>query len=296
MPLIIPKEIPAYKILGKNAFVISKEKAFHQDIRPLEVLVLNLMPLKIETENQIFSLLANSPLQVNITLISTKSYIGKNTLQSHLERFYINFAEVSNKKFDGAIVTGAPIEHLNYEDVTYFDELINIMDYLRVNCTSTMYLCWGAMAGLYHFHKINKISLDKKLFGVFNHKSINDDLLLSGIDEIVKIPHSRHSGVDEIAIRQNKDLKVLLNGEISGASVLKDSKDIFILGHPEYAKYTLLNEYQRDLDKGFKIDLPKDYLDSNNEPIFSWRSSASVLFANWLNFYVYQETPFKLND
>lgn len=295
MPLIIPEQIPAYQFLQKSAFVMGSERAIHQDIRPLEVLIINLMPTKIETENQILSLLANSPLQVNITLLTTQSYVGKNTPQSHLDRFYVNFEDIKGQRFDGAIVTGAPIEHLAYEEVKYWDELVGIMSYLRCNCTSTLYLCWGAMAGLYYFHRINKISLPKKLFGVFDHYVCNNDVLLSGLDEIVKIPHSRHSSIDETALTHRGDLKVLLRGEQSGASVLRDSKDIFILGHPEYTKETLYNEYQRDLNKVLEIESPQNYFNTQGQIIFSWRSSASVIFSNWLNFSVYQDTPFILH-
>ncbi|WP_276890891.1 homoserine O-succinyltransferase [Helicobacter japonicus] len=293
MPVVIPEDIPAYTFLRKNAFIMGAERAIHQDIRTLEVLIINLMPTKIETENQILSLLANSPLQVNITLLSTASYIGTNTPKSHLDRFYVNFSEIKGRNFDGAIVTGAPIEHLTFEEVAYWSELVEIMAYLKNHCTSTLYLCWGAMAGLYYFHKIPKVSLNKKLFGVFAHKKVQEDLLLNGLDEIVYMPHSRHSGIDESCIKHTR-LKVLLQGEQSGVSVLKDEKDYFILSHPEYAKDTLLLEYERDKQKGLEIEKPLGYFNERNEPVLSWKSSASVMFANWLNFSVYQNTPFVL--
>ena len=293
MPVVIPEDIPAYTFLRKNAFIMGAERAIHQDIRTLEVLIINLMPTKIETENQILSLLANSPLQVNITLLSTASYIGTNTPKSHLDRFYVNFSEIKGRNFDGAIVTGAPIEHLTFEEVAYWSELVEIMAYLKNHCTSTLYLCWGAMAGLYYFHKIPKVSLNKKLFGVFAHKKVQEDLLLNGLDEIVYMPHSRHSGIDESCIKHTS-LKVLLQGEQSGVSVLKDEKDYFILSHPEYAKDTLLLEYERDKQKGLEIEKPLGYFTERNEPVLSWKSSASVMFANWLNFSVYQNTPFVL--
>ena len=293
MPVVIPEDIPAYTFLRKNAFIMGAERAIHQDIRTLEVLIINLMPTKIETENQILSLLANSPLQVNITLLSTASYIGTNTPKSHLDRFYVNFSEIKGRNFDGAIVTGAPIEHLTFEEVAYWSELVEIMAYLKNHCTSTLYLCWGAMAGLYYFHKIPKVSLNKKLFGVFAHKKVQEDLLPNGLDEIVYMPHSRHSGIDESCIKHTS-LKVLLQGEQSGVSVLKDEKDYFILSHPEYAKDTLLLEYERDKQKGLEIEKPLGYFNERNEPVLSWKSSASVMFANWLNFSVYQNTPFVL--
>lgn len=294
MPLVIPEEIPAFSLLKQHAFVMGSNRAKGQDIRPLEVLIINLMPIKIQTENQILSLLANSPLQVHITLVSTTSYVGKNTPKSHLERFYVQFDAIKNKKFDGAIVTGAPIELLAFEEVKYWKELIKIMDFLKTHCTSTLYLCWGAMAGLYHFHNIQKTCFNSKLFGIFEHFWVEQDLILNGLDELVKIPHSRHSGIDEEQVRSNKDLKILLEGKESGITTLKDEKDFFILGHPEYSKDTLDLEYKRDLDKGLEIHKPKHYYNAESKPIFSWRSSASVLFANWLNFSVYQDTPFIL--
>ncbi len=293
MPIVIPEDIPAYSLLSQNAFIMGAKKANRQDIRTLEVLLINLMPTKIETENQILSLLANSPLQVHITLLSTASYIGTNTPKSHLERFYVNFADISGRKFDGAIVTGAPIEHLHFEEVAYWHEITYIMNYLKSHCTSTLYLCWGAMAGLYHFHKIPKIILPKKIFGIYEHNIIEKDLLLNGLDEIIKMPHSRHSGIDEMKVRESK-LKILLEGELSGISAIKDEKDFYILAHPEYAKDTLLLEYERDKNKGLGIAKPLNYFNKQGEPILSWKSSASVLFANWLNFSVYQDTPFVL--
>lgn len=293
MPVVIPEDIPAYTFLQQNAFVMGANKAKHQDIRTLEVLIINLMPTKIETENQILSLLANSPLQVNITLLSTASYVGTNTPKSHLDRFYVNFGDIKGRNFDGAIVTGAPIEHLPFEEVAYWNELSHIMGYLKLHCTSTLYLCWGAMAGLYYFHKIPKISLPNKVFGIFKHRIIERDLLLSGLDEAVNMPHSRHSGIDESALKHSS-LKVLLESELCGVSVLKDDKDYFILAHPEYSKDTLLLEYERDKQKGLEIAKPINYFDKNGEPMLCWRSSASVMFSNWLNFSVYQDTPFVL--
>ena len=292
MPLIVPDDIPAYSILAKSAFVMGDKRALHQDIRPLRVLICNLMPTKIETENQILSLLGNSPLQVEITLLSTKSYIGKNTPLKHLQRFYVDFEQIKKQRFDGAIITGAPIEHLNFEEVKYWQELVGIMEFLRTNCTSAMYLCWGAMAALYYLYGIEKIALKQKLFGIFSHTKMCEDELLSGLDSLVKIPHSRHSHINESQLAKTKALKVLLRGRSSGASVLRDKQNLFILGHPEYATNTLLGEYKRDLDKGLAIAAPKNYL-KNGKPMLSWRSSASVLFANWLNF-VYQSTPYKL--
>lgn len=294
MPLVLPEDIPAYSTFKQNAFIMGVDRATHQDIRPQEVLLINLMPTKIETEIQILSLLANSPLQVNITLLATSSYVGKNTPKSHLDRFYVNFSDILGRRFDGAIVTGAPIEQMAFEEVKYWEELVGIMDYLKSHCTSTMYLCWGAMAGLYYFYDIPKIALDKKLFGVFDHRIIEADLLLNGLDDVVKMPHSRYSGIDETLAQKTKDLKILLAGQESGISVLKDSQDVFVLGHLEYARNTLQEEYNRDLAKGLSINAPEYYYDNNGVPVWSWRSSASMFFANWLNFSVYQVTPFVL--
>lgn len=293
MPLIIPEKIPAFKLLKDFVFVMGTKRAIGQDIRPLKVLIFNLMPIKIETENQLLSLLGNSPLQVEITLLKTKSYESKHTPKSHLDSFYVSFDDIKGTSFDAAIITGAPIEHLEFEQVQYWDELKSIMNYLRTHATSTMYICWGAMAGLYHFHHIKKIPLKKKLFGIFKHQIKSDDVLLSGLDECVNLPHSRNSSIDEKAVRKNKNLKVLLEGKKSGIAVLKDQKDIFILAHPEYSRFTLDEEYKRDLAKGLKIAQPKRYYDKQGKVIMSWRSSASVFFANWLNL-VYQETPFIL--
>ena len=293
MPIIIPKTIPAFSTLQERIFVMDTERATTQDIRPLEILICNLMPTKIETENQLLSLLANSPLQVRITLLATQSYIGKNTPQSHLDRFYKYFSEIAHKRFDGAIITGAPIEHLEFEEVQYWSELREIMDFLRSNVTSTMYLCWGAMAGLYHFHNIQKRTLPSKCFGVFAHKKCSDSSLLAGLDDEVLMPHSRHSGIDESALWRAKDLALLLAGEQSGATMLQDSKDVFILGHPEYAKDTLDKEYKRDQASGLSTPKPTGYYAPSGEIMLRWRSSASVIFSNWLNL-VYQNTPFLL--
>lgn len=293
MPLIIPEKIPAYELLKDFVFVMGEKRATHQDIRPLKVLIFNLMPTKIETENQLLSLLGNSPLQIEITLLKTKSYESKHTPKSHLDSFYVSFDDICGTSFDAAIITGAPIEHLDFERVDYWDELCKIMDYLRTHATSTMYICWGAMAGLYHFHGVKKIMLKRKIFGIFKHELKSKDIILSGLNEIVNLPHSRHSTIDEKAVRQNANLQVLLEGKKSGITMIKDDKDIFMLAHPEYSKFTLDEEYKRDLAKGLKIAKPKRYYDKSGKVKMSWRSSASVLFANWLNL-VYQETPFVL--
>lgn len=294
MPIIIPKEIPAFSELEKSAFVMDTARAKQQDIRALEILIINLMPTKIQTENQLLSLLANSPLQINITLLTTQSYVGKNTPQSHLDKFYVHFERIMGQKFDGAILTGAPIEHLAFEEVKYWRELCAIMDFLRAKCTSTLYLCWGAMAGLYYFHKIPKIALESKLSGIYTHKIEAQNVLLSGLGDVVKIPHSRYSGVDEAVAKRESALEILLRGEESGVSLLRDKKDIFMLGHPEYGKFTLRDEYLRDKNKGLEIEAPRNYFTQNGEVCYDWRADSSVIFANWLNFCVYQDTPFVL--
>ncbi len=294
MPLIIPEDFPAFEFLKQYAFIMGTQRAIQQDIRPLEILIFNLMPLKIETENQILSLLANSPLQINLTFLSTSSYVGKNTPKSHLDRFYVNFKDIKHTSFDGAIVTGAPVENLAFEEVKYWNEVCEIMDYLKCHCTSTIYLCWGAMAGLYHFYGVDKILLNKKVFGVFEHYIVNADLILSGLSEIITIPHSRYATIDEQCIEALHNVKVLLKGDISGITMLKDEKDFFVLGHPEYVKDTLYLEYKRDIEKGINIQKPYNYFDKHDKPILSWRSNSSLLFINWLNFSVYQDTPFLL--
>lgn len=297
MPIIIPKDIPAFSELEKSAFVMDTARAKHQDIRALEILIINLMPTKIQTENQLLSLLANSPLQINITLLTTQSYVGKNTPQSHLNKFYVHFECIKGQKFDGAILTGAPIEHLEFEEVKYWCELCEIMDFLRAKCTSTLYLCWGAMAGLYYFHNIPKVALDSKLSGIYKHNIVTPNVLLSGLGDSVKIPHSRYSGIDEVAtnrLAKESSLNILLKGIESGVSLLKDEKDIFMLGHPEYDKFTLRDEYERDKAKGLEISAPLNYFAKDGEVRYDWRADSSMIFANWLNFCVYQDTPYVL--
>lgn len=291
MPLVIPKDIPAFDILKNNVFVMDTQRANTQDIRTLEILILNLMPTKIETENQLLSLLANSPLQIHISFITTQSYVGKNTPLTHMEKFYQGIDEVKNKKFDGAIVTGAPVELMDFEEVKYWSELRHIFDFLRTNVTSTMYLCWGAMGALYHFYGIKKIALDKKCFGVFAHKIKNKDLILTNLNEKVLMPHSRHSHINEAELLKHKELKILLENDEAGVSMLRDKQDIFILGHLEYFKETLKLEYERD---DGKVEVPKNYFDERGEIEYSWRSNANTIFSNWLNYDVYQSTPYVL--
>ncbi len=290
MPIIIPKELPAFDLLKKNIFVMDTQRANSQDIRTLELLILNLMPLKIETENQLLSLLANTPLQINISFIATQSYRGKNTSLSHLDKFYQNIEQLKHKKFDGAIVTGAPVEQMEFEKVKYWKELKELFDFLRQNVTSTMYICWGAMAALYQFYGIKKYNLKKKCFGVFAHKIINEDLILSNLGEKIFMPHSRHSHINEEQINHFKELKILLKNKKTGVALLRDKKDIFVLGHLEYAKNTLQLEYKRDGKK----QIPKNYYDKKGKIKYNWRSDANTIFLNWLNYDVYQSTPYVL--
>ncbi|MCW1361015.1 homoserine O-succinyltransferase [Campylobacter sp. US33a] len=290
MPLIIPKEMPAFEVLKNSIFVMDTQRANSQDIRPLEILILNLMPTKIQTENQLLSLLANSPLQINITFISTQSYVGKNTPLSHLEKFYLGLDKIKTRRFDGAIVTGAPVEQMSFEEVKYWDELVEIFNFLKYNVTSTMYLCWGAMSGLYYFYGIEKKPLKQKCFGVFEHNIVDKDLILTNLDERVEFPHSRHSIMDEKQIKSCKDLKILLRSDEVGVGIARDKKDIFILGHPEYSKDTLDFEFKRDGKK----QKPKNYYDTKGEIVFKWRSCANTIFQNWLNYDVYQSTPYVL--
>ena len=300
MPIIIPKDIPAYKILEEeNIFVMHTERANTQDIRPINILILNLMPTKIETETQLARLLANTSLQVNLTFIVPKSHNVKNTSQSHLEKFYSTFDDIKNNNYDGMVITGAPVETLEFEDVDYWEELKEILDFSRTNVTSTIYICWGAQAALYHFYGIKKYPLDNKLFGIYPHrKAVISEVLLNGIDDLFYIPQSRHTHNLEFDLLSNPNLIPLCSSKYCGTTILKskDSKSIFILGHLEYDKYTLKNEYERDLNKGLPIEKPFNYFNDDNDVDVKWRSTANILFSNWLNYYVYQITPFKFKE
>lgn len=301
MPIIIPKDIPAYQILkDENIFVMSTHRASTQDIRPIDILILNLMPTKIETETQLSRLLANSSLQVNLTLITPKSHDSKNTSQSHLEKFYTTFENIKNKTFDGMIITGAPVEHLEFEKVDYYEELKEIFEFSKTNVTSTMFICWGAQAALNYFYGIPKYPLSKKLFGVYEHKkSVIHEVLLNGIDDIFYVPQSRHTYNKEHDLLSNPNLIPLCYSKECGTTILKskDHKQIFVLGHLEYDKYTLKAEYERDLSKGLPIEEPKNYFNKEKTDVdVLWRSTANILYSNWLNYYVYQLTPFDFKN
>ncbi|MBR1625171.1 MAG: homoserine O-succinyltransferase [Clostridia bacterium] len=298
MPIVIPREIPAFDILTKEAiFVMGEKRAVSQDIRPLEIAILNLMPTKIETETQLMRMLSNSPLQVNVTLIKTATYNATNVSQTHMERFYCVFDEIKDKRFDGLIVTGAPVEKLDFEDVKYWDELCRIFDYAERNVTSSVFICWGAQAALSYYYGIGKKDLPEKKFGVFeNEIKVENDPLLRGLNDKFMMPHSRHTEVDRKALDEEGRLVVLAEGEDCGASVIKsiDNKKFFFIGHSEYDRDTLKKEYLRDLERGDKISAPKNYFvgEGTDEVNMSWRSTGTLLFSNWLNYYVYQVTPF----
>ena len=301
MPIVISKDLPAYKTLTEeNIFAITKNRAESQDIRPIEIAILNLMPTKIATETQLLRLLSNSPLQTNITLVSTESYVGKNTPQEHLEKFYKPFSQIKNRKFDGMIITGAPVENYNFEEVKYWGELEEIMEFAKTNVTSTIFICWGAQAALHYYYGVEKHPLEEKLFGVFKHKKMVEyDKLLKGIDDEFYMPHSRHTTVYVEDIEKIKKLKVLARSDEAGATIVKstDDKIIFIFGHTEYDRETLKNEYERDLQKGLPIKEPANYFkngyqDGKGEINMCWSSTANLIYSNWLNYYVYQITPY----
>lgn len=302
MPIIVPKDIPANKILqSENIFVMNEKRAIKQDIRPLEIAILNLMPTKIVTETQLMRLLSNSPLQINVTLISTESYVGKNTPLEHLERFYKPFSAIKDKKFDGMIVTGAPVEDKDFTEVKYWKELESVFEFAKNSVTSTMFICWGAQAALYYFYGIEKRPLPKKLFGIYKHKKlVKYDRLLKGTDDRFYMPHSRHTTVSEEDIKKCKDLVLLASSKEAGASIIrsKDNKFIFITGHAEYDRDTLELEYKRDLEKGLKIDPPENYYvdGTRGEIKMCWASTANLIYMNWLNHYVYQLTPYDIEQ
>ncbi len=303
MPLNISDNLPAVKILEKeNIFVMKETRAVHQDIRPLKILLLNLMPVKSTTETQILRLLSNTPLQVTITLIYTKMHLSKNTPKEHLDSFYQTFDDISTHKYDGLIITGAPIEHLEFEDVDYWEEMVRIMDWADNHVTSTMFICWASQAGLYHHYNVPKYTVNEKIFGVFNHKVYNKtNLLLRGFDDEFLAPHSRYTEVRKADIDKVKDLDILADSDEAGIYLVasKNLKRIFITGHSEYDPLTLKSEYDRDIDKGLDIKIPKNYYVNNDPkelPMVRWRGHAHLLFSNWLNYCVYQATPFILEN
>ncbi|HHW40794.1 MAG TPA: homoserine O-succinyltransferase [Syntrophomonadaceae bacterium] len=303
MPIKVPDNLPAAEILSnENIFIMHEERAVHQDIRPLRIALLNLMPTKIVTEIQILRLLGNTPLQVEMVFLHPESYTSKNTPQEYLIRFYNTFREVKGEKFDGLIITGAPVEQMEFEEVAYWEELKEIMDWSVHNVFSTLHICWGAQAGLYHHYGIPKYPLEKKMFGVFPHTVTKMNVkLLRGFDDEFYVPVSRHTEVRREDIEKVPELEILSESKESGVYLVtaKNGRQIFVTGHAEYDPLTLKWEYERDLEKGLDIDIPKNYFpgdDPNHSPKVNWRSHANLLFSNWLNYYVYQETPYDLNE
>lgn len=303
MPIKVQSNLPAIKVLeSENIFVMPNEVALKQDIRPLKIIILNLMPTKIETETQLLRLLGNSPLQVDIELLQTASHTSKNTSPHHLTTFYKTFEQVKNETFDGMIITGAPVEQLDFEKVDYWDELCEIMDWSKRNVYSTFHICWGAQAGLYHHYGIEKFQFEEKLSGVYNHKILNPlHQLMRGFDDTFVIPHSRFTGVKTEQIRKNPSLEILAVSDLAGVSIVcsKSGRQVFVMGHAEYDRNTLANEYFRDINKGAEPKIPYNYFPNNDAsltPPMTWRSNATLLYTNWLNYFVYQATPYDLHD
>ena len=301
MPLNIPNTLPAVEALRKeNIFVMDSERAQNQQIRPLKIVILNLMPLKITTETDLIRLLSNSPLQIEIDFLQLKSHTPKNTPIEHMMAFYKNFDEIKKSNYDGMIITGAPVEQLEFEAVKYWNEVTGIFDWARNHVTSTLYICWAAQAGLFHFYGVPKYPLNEKMFGVFEHK-IYDKLnpIFRGFDDVFYVPHSRHTEVRREDILKVPELTLLSESERSGVYMVmaRNGRDFFITGHSEYSAHTLDTEYKRDMKKGLPVNLPENYYADNNpknEPVVLWRSHANLLFTNWLNYFVYQETPYDL--
>ena len=301
MPIRIQNDLPAKEILeNENIFVMDEDRAIHQDIRPLKVIILNLMPIKEDTELQILRLLSNSPLQSDLTFLQMKSHVSKNTSASHLNKFYVYFDEIENQKFDGMIITGAPVEQIEFEEVDYWEELCRIMEWSKANVTSTFHICWGAQAGLYYHFGLKKHMLPKKLSGIYKHKVMKrKEPLVRGFDDEFYAPHSRYTEVSAEDIHNCPSLKVVAESEEAGVylCLTEDGKQIFVTGHSEYDRYTLDYEYKRDLGKGINPDIPVNYYpDDNpeNKPLLLWRSHSMNLYTNWLNYYVYQVTPYEL--
>lgn len=302
MPIVIDKDIPAYKILtGEKIFVMDKGRANVQDIRPIEIAILNLMPTKETTETQFMRLLSNSPLQVNVTLLRTATYNPTHVEEEYLERFYKDFDEVKSRRFDGMIITGAPVEQLEFEDVTYWKELEEIFDWTKTNVTSTLFICWGAQAALHYFYGIKKHPLKEKCFGIFAHRRTGESVmepLMRGISDEFHMPHSRNTIIRTEDIRKCKDLRILAFSKKAGASIIKslDERQVFVTGHMEYDRETLKREYDRDKNKGLDIKPPSNYFaDKKMTKIkMNWSSTSNLFYINWLNYYVYQATPYEL--
>lgn len=301
MPIKVQNALPAKEILeNENIFVMDENRAMHQDIRPLQVCILNLMPVKQDTELQLLRALSNTPLHVEVTFMKMNSHISLNTPIQHLNRFYNTFDELKERKFDGMIITGAPVEQIPFEEVDYWAELCEIMDWTKTHVTSTFHICWGAQAGLYYHYGLKKVLLPRKLFGVYRHKVMNrKNPLVRGFDDYFLIPHSRHTAVLSEDIHQCKELTVLAESDEAGVLLCmsEGGKEIYVMGHPEYDRYTLHKEYVRDKEKGLPIDVPKNYYpddDDTQKPSLEWRAHCNILYSNWLNYFVYQITPYEL--
>ncbi len=301
MPVKVQGDLPAKAVIEKeNIFIMDENRAISQDIRPLQIAILNLMPLKEETEIQLLRALSNTPLQVEVTFLYVETHVSKNTPISHLNKFYKAFSEVKELSYDGLIITGAPVEQLEFEEVNYWEELTEIMEWSKTNVTSTFHICWGAQAGLYYHYGIRKVLLPHKMFGIFEHTALLRKVpLLRGFDDVFLAPHSRHTGIDEEAVAANPALTVLARSEQAGSYIIiaDEGKQIFVTGHSEYDRMTLDKEYKRDLEKGLDIQIPYHYYkDDNpdNKPLLTWRGNSNCLYSNWLNYYVYQMTPYEL--
>ncbi len=301
MPIRVKNELPAKEQLeNENIFVMDENRAMHQDIRPLKVCILNLMPVKQDTELQLLRAFSNTPLQVDVTFLMVKSHISQNTSANHLNSFYQTFDEVKTHRFDGMIITGAPVEQMPFEEVDYWDEMKEIMEWSKTNVTSTFHICWGAQAALYYHYGLDKVQLPEKLFGIYKHRVMHRKTpLVRGFDDVFYIPHSRHTTIKSEVIYACSDITVLAESEEAGVllCMAMDGRQIFLMGHPEYDRYTLDAEYKRDLSKGLPIHIPVNYYpddDPQNKPDLQWRSHCNILYSNWLNYYVYQVTPYVL--
>ncbi|WP_294955171.1 homoserine O-succinyltransferase [uncultured Eubacterium sp.] len=302
MPIRIDNELPAKQRLEiENIFVMSNTRADTQDIRPLKIIILNLMPTKLETETQLLRLLSNSPLQVDVEFLQVATHEAKNVSKSHMDKFYKTYDEVKSNKYDGMIITGAPVEQMEFEEVDYWNELCKIMEWSKTNVYSTFHICWGAQAGLYYHYGIKKYKTSKKIFGIFPHKSLDETHpLMRGLDDIYYVPHSRHTEIKTQDIAQVKDLQILSYSDMAGIHIVSDMecRKFFITGHSEYDRETLAKEYFRDKEKGLDIEIPYNYFpndDTNATPRMEWKGTANIIFNNWLNYFVYQKTPYDLS-
>ena len=303
MPIKIQKDLPAKAILeSENIFVMDEDRAMSQDIRPLEILILNLMPLKEETETQLLRALSNTPLQIDCTFLMLSTHVSKNTSASHINKFYVTFEEIRKKRFDGMIITGAPVEQMDFEEVNYWNEITEIFDWARTHVTSTLYICWAAQAGLYHHYGVPKYALGKKMFGIFKHRTLLPlHPIFRGFDDEFYVPHSRHTEVRKEDILKVPELTLLSESDDSGVYmvVARGGREFFVTGHSEYSPLTLDTEYRRDVSKGLPIEVPRNYYvddDPDKGPLVRWRGHANLLFSNWLNYFVYQETPYNIED